>query len=136
MERGRLGDLVVALGRAFRTRGMNGHVRLLRLYFLALRHGLTTGERHVLKVEWSEDAVVEWLKILRVPPFHLTYPVRARGSGCTRCPRGDGLTVETTTLLTFAGGAKMGCRACGEAWIELDEELRGPALRQGGSGPR
>ena len=124
MDRGRLAELVVALGRAFRVREMKSHVRSLRLYYLALKHGLVTGERHQLKAEWTEDAVIEWLRILRVPPYHSSYPVLPRGSVCPKCPKGDGHPVETTTLLTFAGGAKMGCRRCAMGWIELDEESR------------
>lgn len=126
MERGLLTEWVVLLGRAFRQHGMRSHVRTLRLYFLALRHGLVQGERNALKIEWSEDAVLEWLRILRVPPFQQAYPVRPRGSRCARCPAGDGHPVETTTLMTFTGGAKMGCRRCGDAWIELDGEVRNP----------
>lgn len=120
MERGTLQGWVVSLGRAFAHRQMKGHVRALRIYFLALRHGLTTGERHAVKVDFSEESITEWLKVLRVPPFAEAYPVRPRGSCCSRCPRGEGHPVETATLLTFAGGAKMGCRGCGEAWLELD----------------
>lgn len=120
MERGTLAEWVVVLGKAFRRHGMKSHVRMLRLYFLALRHGLVQGERNAVKVEWSEDAVIEWLKILRVPPFENAYPIRPRGAACAKCPRGDGHPVETTTLMTFAGGAKMGCRGCNEAWLELD----------------
>lgn len=114
----------MALGRAFGALDMKSHVRSLRLYYLALEHGLVTGERNQLKAEWTEDAVVEWLRILRVPPYHSSYPVLARGSRCPRCPKGDGHPVEISTLLTFAGGAKMGCRRCNAVWVELDEEAR------------
>jgi hypothetical protein len=120
MDPTRLAGLVVTLGRAFRARGMRSHLTTLRLYFLALRHGLTSGGGHALRAEWSEEAVLDWLRILRVPPYERDYPVRARGSRCLRCPRDDGHPVETATLVTFEGGAKMGCRACGSAWLEYD----------------
>lgn len=121
MERLALMGWVAALGRAFGRLGMKAHVRALRIYFLALRHGLTTGERHAVKVDFNEEAITEWLRVLRLPPFERAYPVRPRGSTCGRCPRGEGHPVETSTLLTFSGGAKMGCRACGEVWLELEE---------------
>ena len=100
---------------------MRSHAQALRLYFLALRHGLTQGQRHVVKVDWSEDAVIEWLRVFRVPPYQDAYPVRPRGSGCDGCAPGSGHPVEISTLLTFAGGAKMGCRSCGRAWLELED---------------
>jgi hypothetical protein len=121
MDRQSLAPLVVALGRAFLRQGMRSHVQALRLYFLALRHGLTRGERHAVKVDWSEDAVLEWLRVLRVPPYQDAYPVRPRGSGCERCSPGGGHPVEISTLLTFEGGAKMGCRGCNGAWLELED---------------
>lgn len=121
MDPGTLQGWVVALGRAFGRKEMKGHVRALRIYFLAVRHGLTTGGRHQVKVDFDEQVIAEWLKVLRVPPFENAYPVRPRGSACSHCPKGDGHPVETATLLIFVGGAKMGCRACGEAWLELDE---------------
>jgi hypothetical protein len=120
MDRSRLLALVATLGHAFLRRGMGGHVRALRLYFLALRHGLTRGERHVVKLEWSQDAVLEWLRVLRVPPYQDDYPVRPRGSRCRGCAPEPGHPVQTSTLLTFEGGAKMGCRGCAECWLELD----------------
>ena len=101
---------------------MGLHARALRLYWLAVRHGLVTGDKAAVKVEWNADSVIEWLKVLRVPPWDRAYPVRPRGSACRRCPRGDGHPVETTTLLSYSGGAKMGCRACGDAWLELESE--------------
>ncbi len=108
------------LGRAFKARGMGAHARALRVYYLAVRHGLVNGERATVKVEWNADAVKEWLRVLRVPPWDRSYPVRPRGSACSKCPRADGHPVETTTLLTFEGGAKMGCRRCNDAWLELE----------------
>ncbi len=122
---------VVQLGRAFRERGMGMHARALRLYWLAVRHGLASGDRAVVKVEWNSDAVIEWLKVLRVPPWEGAYPVRPRGSSCRRCPRGDGHPVETTTLLSFGEGAKMGCRRCGDAWLELESPPASPNARGG-----
>ncbi|MGA9522978.1 MAG: hypothetical protein WBV82_16035 [Myxococcaceae bacterium] len=135
MNRSDLILLAVVLGRVFMRLGMKGHAHTLRLYFLALRHGLTQGQRHVVKVDWSEDAVLEWLKVLRVPPYQDAYPVRRRGSGCDRCAPGSGHPVEISTLLTFAGGAKMGCRTCGRAWLELEDARVTPGQpADGGSG--
>ena len=114
---------VTALGREFRRRGMKGHVQALRVYFLALRRGLTTGGRRAVKVDFAEDGIVEWMKVLRVPPYQHAYDVRPPGSSCRKCPKRDGHPVDTATLLTFAGGAKMGCRVCGDAWLELERPV-------------
>lgn len=116
MRREELIVLVEALGRAFTERNMRDHLRRLRVYYLALRHGLTTGA-HALDIQWSERFVIDWMKTLRVPPFALALEQRPRGAACRRCPKaGDQPWVYTDGL--FPGGVRMRCQTCGEVWLE------------------
>jgi hypothetical protein len=108
-------DLVVRLGREFSRRGMREECRRLRLYYLALEHGLVAGKNRI-EVSWDEDLVIEWLRILRVPPHHRHYPVRP-GTLCAHCEHRPGTVV---TKLVFPGGARMECLQCGARWIRSD----------------
>ena len=108
-------DLVVRLGREFSRRGMREECRRLRLYYLALEHGLCAGKNRI-EVAWDEDLVVEWLRILQVPPHHGHYPARP-STLCARCEHRPGTVV---TKLVFPGGARMECLQCGARWIRID----------------
>ena len=126
MDRSGLMAMVETLGREMAERGMHRHVEELRLYWLALARGLT-GARQRLEVGWSESLVVEWYRILRLPPHASDYPLRPPSSACPRCPRPAGHAVEVKTALTFPEGRKAVCTVFGAAWLELD------ALRLTGS---
>ena len=122
MQREPLLHLVTRLGQAFTARGMGAHARMLRVYFLALRHGLADS-RNAVRVSLTEEAVLEWLRTLRVPPFDSPeeggYRVQRRGEGCGTCAaRGETPTVITDAV--FPGGARMRCRSCGSLWLEED----------------
>ena len=112
--------MVERLGDEFRRRGMRTHAVPLRVYWLALRHGLVQGEGHALQLSLSEDAVVEWFKLLRFPPYQQAYPVRAAGSACPVCPARDGRAPEVITERAFPDGRKMACLACRTAWLEVE----------------
>ena len=126
MERDELLAMVKRLGAEFRKRGMHGHLAPLRLYWLAIRHDLVQRDRHGLHVQLSEEMVVEWFKLLRLPPYERAYPVQPPGSRCPHCPPGDGPTKEVVTERTFPEGRKIACLACRTAWLELE-----PATRMG-----
>jgi len=122
MQREPLLHLVTRLGHAFTARGMGAHARMLRVYFLALRHGLADS-RNAVRVSLTEEAVLEWLRTLRVPPFDAAeeggYRVQPRGEGCGTCAaRGETPTVITDAV--FPGGARMRCRSCASVWLEED----------------
>lgn len=104
---------VTLLGKAFRGRGMDQHLRDLRVYYLALRHGLTSNK---LEIRWSDAFVIEWMKTLCVPPFEKAYPLRPRGGACPRCPQGASPSICTDCV--FPGGARMRCQTCGAQWLE------------------
>ena len=110
---------VARLGEEFRRRGMTEHVRLLKLYFLDVRHRLLRGPNE-LDVRWSESHVVDWMKALRLPPFESALPVRWPGAGCSRCGIAQSTVPSGRTELVFPGGARLRCQSCGDRWLELE----------------
>lgn len=104
---------------------MRTHVTPLRIYWLALRHGLVHDERHGLHLTLSEETVVEWLKVLRLPPYENAYRVRPTGSACPSCvpPEGRGAG-EVATERTFPEGRKMVCLGCHSVWLEMEPASR------------
>jgi hypothetical protein len=68
--------------------------------------------------------VVEWFKLLRLPPYERAYPVQPPGSRCPRCPPGDGPVTEVVTERTFPEGRKVACLACHAVWLELEPTTR------------
>ena len=124
MDRDTLLAMVHRLGEEFSRRGMRTHVTPLRIYWLALRHGLVQAEGHALHLALSEETVVEWFKLLRLPPYQDAYPVRASGSACPACgPRQPG-TEELATERTFPDGRKVICLVCRSAWLEVEAATR------------
>lgn len=120
MERDELLGRVWRLGEAFKARGMDAHARMLRGYWLLVRHGLAKGPKAQVQLSLDADAVDEWLRTLRVPPFDAAeggYPVQRPGEGCRPCAR-SGDTPTVVTELIFPGGARMRCRTCGTRWLE------------------
>src|SRR3954451_19102255 len=83
-RREQLESFVAQLGREFVRLEMEQHARKLRLYYLALRHGLTQGAFDV-DVHWSEKLVLDWMKVLAMPSFEHAYPRRPRRSPCPKC---------------------------------------------------
>ena len=120
IDRDQLLDFVVALGCEFSRRGMPDHCQRLRLYYLALVHGLDTS-RHRVEVHWDEDLVIEWMRLLRLPPHRDHYPLRDT-TACGRCESRPGTVV---TKGVFPGGAKLECLQCGAQWILHHRGSRG-----------
>jgi hypothetical protein len=119
--RGELIKAVAVLGREFVRRGMHAHAAKLRLYYVALRRGWAASSRSEVDVHWSEDLVVEWCKILQLPPYEHAYPVRTAHSRCSRCKdRSNNEGGSSQTESTFLGGWKVRCSNCGEAWLVLE----------------
>ena len=123
MDRARLMAMVETLGQTFATRGMKRHVEELRVYWLGLAKAVVAPGRKV-NVGWSEALVVEWFRLLRLPPHQWDYPVRPPSSACPRCPAPAGHAVEVKTGLTFPEGRKAVCTVCGDAWLELDADVQ------------
>jgi hypothetical protein len=124
MDRAALLQMVDRLGGEFRRRGMRTHAAPLRIYWLALKRGLVQAEGHGLHVALSEETVLEWFKLLRLPPYQAAYPVRPMGSACPECPPREGNGGEVTTERTFPEGRKMACLLCRSCWLELEPTSR------------
>lgn len=112
-----LDALVRAVGHEFHKRKMADHLRPLRLYWLALNHGLLPSSR-LLRVDWDARLTEEWAKLFKLPG-HKPYPEKPRGSRCP-CETTQGHPVDTHTAMTLPWGIKVHCRACGSQWIEND----------------
>jgi hypothetical protein len=125
MDRAALLAMVKRLGDEFRRRGMRTHVAPLRVYWLALRHGLVQDAEHALRLTLSEETVVEWLKVLRLPPYQDAYRVRPTGSACPSCVGADGRASEVSTERTFPEGRKVVCLGCRSAWLEMEPSRLG-----------
>jgi hypothetical protein len=140
MDRALLLELVEALGLEFERRQMLTHLESLRLFYLGVRHQLDHGRNRSIHVSWNEDMTLDWLAVLRVPPYQAHYPTRPRGYRCT-CAAGlaadpsgrDGDWSHlgkgaAQTLFVFPGGSKTRCGGCGAVWLELDDDaVAGPA---------
>ena len=114
---------VERLGTIFARQKMP-HVKPLRLFYLAAEHDLLLGQND-LDIQWSEDETVEWMRTLRVPPFHTVYRVRPMGSLCARCRGASKIAKPALIEATFPGGARKRCPSCNAVWIEEDKAPRG-----------
>lgn len=119
MDRSQLLQHVTTLGKEFARRGMDRHAAGLRLYYLALRGGLADRQRRI-DLHWSEDFVVEWMRLLQLSPHDGAYPIRPEGAQCERCVAAPGALSSVRTERVFAGGSKMRCDTCKAAWLVLD----------------
>jgi hypothetical protein len=113
---------IATLGEAFRAREMEEQLRQLRLYWLAVRQGLTKRNGD-LDVKWSEEHLVTWMQTLQVPPYDRALAVRRKGGGCPTCGAGQGTTPSVQTVVVFPGGSRMTCRTCGLVWLETDGDV-------------
>jgi hypothetical protein len=104
---------------------MPDHLRLLRIYYLALEHNLVAGGNRSLEVHWTEEMVRDWLAVFRLPPFADRYRILSRDAPCPNCGRAS--HNGKYTLMTFPGGHKSACRECGEQWLTLENNA--PNLR-------
>jgi hypothetical protein len=101
--------LTERVGRELARLGLHTHVGRMRAYFAAVRAGRPSEA-------WSHDLSVEWLRLLRLPPYETDYPVRDRMASCGRCE-----TSSVFTATVFPGGSKHRCGSCGAQWLALDD---------------
>lgn len=92
------------LAAAFRRRAMERHVR-------ALERG-----------QLSPGLVVEWLRLLKIPPHEADYPVLPRGAPCPRCGSRspDRTATGTCATISFPGGWKEICLGCQASWLHAE----------------
>lgn len=109
-----LEPLLRQLAAEFERRGMREHVELLRGYYVDHR-ARQRAARAQKRPPWTEDLVLEWLMILRIPPFEHILPVLERGVPCPGCQKHEGLPY---VACVFPGGCVRECRGCGGRWLE------------------
>lgn len=115
-ERGASGEteselgLTERVGREFVRLGLKHHAAHARRYYAAVRAGRAPGDG-----AWTHEMIVEWCRLLRLPPHETDYVVRPRMASCSACERS-----QSFTQTVFPGGSKHRCGACGEEWLELD----------------
>ena len=103
-------ELTARVGREFARLGLKNHVAHARRYYAAVRDA-----RPPEAGEWTHEMIVEWARLLRLPPHEHDYPVRPRMAPCSTCELS-----QTFTQAVFPGGTKTRCGACGADWLELD----------------
>src|SRR2546428_675918 len=109
---------VEQLGKEFRRRGMDRHLRLLRAFYRAEFVQSRRDSR-----AWSFDLTLEWLALMRIGPFRRIYPVQARGAGCPTCSTRESRGAPAAWVeAAWPGGAKIRCNACGQAWLQIDDK--------------
>lgn len=108
--------LLRSLWGAFAKRGMRGHLRNVRLYALALRHGLLETDG-ALRASLTREDILEWMRVLAVPPFHLVYERRPRGAPCPVCGPAPASHLSPQVSMAFPGGERARCPRCSAVWV-------------------
>lgn len=100
-------ELIVRVGREFVRRGLNNQASEARRYYAAVRDGLEPDG-------WGHEMIVEWARLLRVPPHEHDYAIRPQmWRACCDRPR-------TYTAAVYPGGSKHVCESCRSVWLELE----------------
>jgi hypothetical protein len=111
-----LSAAVTELGKEFVRRGMTEHRAQLRGFWRQWKGGDQPGRK---KGDWSWELVVEWLCLLRIPPFEKIFPLHPRASSI--CPGCEVISERESptaiTVSTWAGGCLTECRRCGVCWL-------------------
>lgn len=100
---------------------MAKHLELLRAYYRERRRRQRAAAR-VQPLGWTEDMVVGWAALWRIPPFDSVYPVLQRGSLCP-CTSGaahNRLRGVSFVEATFPEGILHCCGDCGVRWLVLE----------------
>jgi hypothetical protein len=128
MDRASLLELVELLGKEFERRDMRTHLESLRLYYVAIQKRLD--HRGTVRIAWTEEMTVDWLAMLRLPPYEAHYPVRSREYHCPCTPPAQSTLAGDYSQMSrsnsavetvFPGGYKVRCNGCDKRWLVLDE---------------
>lgn len=117
-----LEPLLRQLAAEFTRRDMRGHVELLRGFYrryARAKHASVLAAKPV----WEVDLVLEWMCMLRIPPFEHAYAVLP---GVTKCPTCVGIASPTSGVFTHCavpGLLVLQCLQCGGRWL-VPKELR------------
>jgi hypothetical protein len=108
---------VVAFGLEFKRRKMETEAKELRRYYVELRERRKARLFKRSKV-WTENQVIDWLCLLRMPPFENVYTPVPHGTPCPKCGVTPSASAPTTIVcLNFPGGWMEQCRTCGARWL-------------------
>ncbi len=79
--------------------------------------------RALSRREWSEDHVLEWQRLLKIPPHENDYPILPRGSPCPRCGSrsADRTATGTVVCVSFPGGWAERCLGCRARWLHEEQ---------------
>ncbi|HMJ14782.1 MAG TPA: hypothetical protein VK524_25395 [Polyangiaceae bacterium] len=113
-----LDPLIRAIAAEFQRHGMDSHLKLLRDYY----RGYRAHKRWLSglpRPPWHTELVIEWARIMRLPPFENAYPVLEHGAKCPTCTEKRDPLTDVGIRVAWAGGWVIQCRRCGEAWLEL-----------------
>ena len=112
-----LDKLVLALAAEFQRRGMPAQLDLLRPYYRDFRARKLAALREK-RPPWTEEMVLEWLCILKVPPFENVLPTLGAGERACGCNTKDvGLPM---IACVFPGGRLRECKGCAVRWLERE----------------
>lgn len=102
-------DLLARVGARIASLGLTAHRDLARRLYADLAAG-----RPPRKGGWTMALVIQWARLLRIPPHEKDYPVRTRADGCgCSNPR-------PYTTSVFPGGAAIRCENCNLVWLLLE----------------
>lgn len=107
--------LEVAKGLAveFERRQMRSHLQCLK-QFCSARKRVRAGQQIG---PWSEETVLTWAALLRVPPMQHLYQVYQHASACPRC---SDTKAMMRVEISWTDGALIRCEGCGLKWLELN----------------
>jgi len=120
---------VIALGKEFARRKMDRQLASLRRFYADLRRRQQEAKRMAQdesrrvaeRASWTEQDVITWMMLLRIPPFQPPYPVLPWGARCPGCRDESKLGAATAfTRTSFPGGSVHECRHCGATWMRED----------------
>lgn len=115
-----LEPLLRALAAEFDRRDMPGHVELLRNFYARYRAAKKRANL-APKPVWEIDLVLQWLAMLRIPPFDRAYEERPAEAGCPTCTA-DGAGISGTCTRTAINGLTLSaCIRCGAEWLVVSE---------------
>jgi hypothetical protein len=66
--------------------------------------------------EMTMESVIEWLCVLRIPPFANVYKVLGPAASCPEC--GEDARFVAYTRSVFPGGSVSACKKCGATWLQ------------------
>jgi hypothetical protein len=113
-----LDPIVLAIAAEFERHEMRDHLTLLRAFYRSYR-----AHKRWLRVQdrppWDSEMVIEWARILRIPPFEHAYPVLENGATCPKCAANKDPLADSAVRMAWAGGWLMQCHRCSECWLQL-----------------